>query len=109
MSEERNEFEERIQKGIAKLDIAKPGWEKLINLEHLDLGNNNQCVLGQLHESYHNGKRVLFEASHFDHVEAIAHGFYLTGSEEYTTTYARLTNKWKAAITKLLAEGRRRK
>lgn len=41
-------FEEQIALGAAWLDEHKPGWERLIDPQMLDMHNTCKCVLGQV-------------------------------------------------------------
>lgn len=45
-----NQVQKRVQRGAAWLDQNKPGWEHLINFEHLEMGSVCDCVLGQVFE-----------------------------------------------------------
>lgn len=44
------EVYERVERGMAWLDEHCPNWVDEINLSRLDLGDGNQCVLGQTAE-----------------------------------------------------------
>jgi uncharacterized protein YfkK (UPF0435 family) len=40
--------DERVAAGAALLDQILPGWEGKINIEVLDIGDSDACILGQL-------------------------------------------------------------
>lgn len=42
------EFQERIERGIQFLDLVKPDWADLIDLEGFDLNSAHECVIGQV-------------------------------------------------------------
>lgn len=48
-----------IFKGMGLLDASHPGWEKLINLDTLDIADTGSCILGQLFGGYGEGKDAL--------------------------------------------------
>lgn len=52
----------RVRRGAKLLDKARPGWEKDINLQKLQLSNTAQCMLGQLYGDYTEGKGLLASA-----------------------------------------------
>lgn len=39
---------EAIQRGMTYLDEIKPGWEKQIDFDSLDMGESSTCICGQL-------------------------------------------------------------
>ena len=41
-------IKERVANGAAWLDKVVPGWERSINLSHLDLNSSCRCILGQV-------------------------------------------------------------
>lgn len=41
---------ERVARGVALLDSRVPGWDQEIEVEDLDLGNTDYCVIGQAAE-----------------------------------------------------------
>lgn len=46
-----SKYDPAIDKGIALLDAKVPDWCKKMQLDHLDMGSGNSCVLGQLFPS----------------------------------------------------------
>lgn len=50
---------ERVQNGVAFLDIMVPDWRERINVKWLNISTIHQCVLGQLYGDYFEGKRAL--------------------------------------------------
>lgn len=53
-------IEERVAAGAEFLDEAVPGWELKINLEKLDLGSCDVCMIGQLFQDFGAGIVGLF-------------------------------------------------
>lgn len=50
---------EYVHNGTKLLDHVMPNWHKRINIETLDLGNRQFCILGQLYGDYLLGLRAL--------------------------------------------------
>ncbi|MFJ2176427.1 hypothetical protein ACIOHE_26490 [Streptomyces sp. NPDC087851] len=42
------DYKARVLKGAALLDVKKPGWVDLIDLEELDISSGERCVTAQL-------------------------------------------------------------
>lgn len=54
------DYAARVAKGVALLDEKKPGWEREIDLEALDISDGNFCVTAQLYGGlWRNGLREL--------------------------------------------------
>lgn len=99
MAMELSKVYDRVQRGAAWLDEKIPGWEQQIDLDLLDVGSVENCILGQLGHGRvgsmaeeclcracgHLGARLGFEAEG-DH------------SQRYAE-YGRLTIAWDAVIT----------
>ena len=81
----------RIEQGAAMLDRRKPGWEKDLNLDTLEMVDCQFCVLGQLYGSYEGGKTAL--GLH----EGTAHGF-----NSDTEQFSILTRAWRRFVAKRL-------
>ncbi|MEK7583502.1 MAG: hypothetical protein AAB483_03845 [Patescibacteria group bacterium] len=86
-----DEIDERVQRGAALLDKRVPGWVMRINLETLDIGESQFCVLGQLFKSYSNGFQALGIPG-----GAGIHGFNSIGGK--SAEYALLNPAWKCLI-----------
>lgn len=52
-------MEKLVQRGAERLDRHDPDWWRSIKLKKLDLGSENNCVLGQLFGSYWDGLKRL--------------------------------------------------
>ena len=50
---------ERVARGAALLDQHMPGWENKVNLNILDIGLMDDCILGQCYGRYWDGARAL--------------------------------------------------
>ncbi|MBX4200381.1 dolichyl-diphosphooligosaccharide--protein glycosyltransferase subunit 2 [Candidatus Parcubacteria bacterium] len=42
----------RVERGARRLDYQRPGWEKEMDLERLDIRDQNDCIAGQLVGDY---------------------------------------------------------
>lgn len=51
--------QDRVRRGVARLDTYRPGWRSEIDTDRLDLGSMYDCVLGQLYGSFSKGKDAL--------------------------------------------------
>lgn len=51
----------KVKEAALRLDRHTPGWEFQVNPQTLDLLSNQNCVLGQLYESYAKGMRFLWD------------------------------------------------
>lgn len=56
----------RVDRGAAWLDTAFPGWRDRIDADRLDLGDNCDCVLGQLLEAHRGDEFYDLAADHAD-------------------------------------------
>lgn len=59
MTETTTEFQERVARGAALLDEAKPDWVDYIDLTHFDITDPCMCALGQVYEWYAAGCHIL--------------------------------------------------
>lgn len=92
---------QRVARGAAQLDGVRPGWEKQIDLEVLDIGSGLDCVWGQVFGSYTKGLHVLG----LDDKEAERLGTTLT-DPQYAMGESRwvaLTQAWARQVRKRLA------
>lgn len=116
-------FEERVEKGLAYLDLYESGWGEKIDLETLDAYSPWNCVLGQI-----TGKNYRhYLDSYLSDSQAVALGFSLRGHtathgrgdgmsqeeidaawnsvcETERAEFASLTQAWKQAIEKRRVE-----
>ena len=56
--------QKRIDKGVAWLDKVRPGWEKEIDVETLEMSEMDSCILGQLFGNVRNVEFFLNENDH---------------------------------------------
>jgi hypothetical protein len=63
---------ERVRRGAELLDRHRPGWGWEVDIEHLDMGDHDFCVLGQLYGDYHSGCDAL---GFGEYEERSTHGF----------------------------------
>jgi hypothetical protein len=82
----------RIERGAALLDQACPAWENDIDLGTLDLGNECDCVLGQLYGDYATGLAQVDGPLTWHNAGRF--GFITYGRESYEA----LTQKWRRFI-----------
>lgn len=87
---------EQVARGIALLDERGPtDWRKRINLDTLDVGSLENCILGQLYGSFLRKPSSVF----WDTVNC---GFDVPmqpRDEEYVAAYVELTRAWRDALT----------
>lgn len=81
---------QEIKAGMELLDIEAPGWREEIDLEKLNLGDCESCILGQLFERYTLGLFAL------ELLNGEAHRF---GFDCHPTDYDALTQDWKKALS----------
>ncbi len=48
-----------VAKGIAFLDVKRPGWQSFIDVDRLSLASPSQCILGQIYGRYSLGVSTL--------------------------------------------------
>ena len=95
----------RVEAGARLLDREIPGWEKLINIEGIDISYERSCILGQLHGTFDRGFQIhfgrQFSWSNKNVRLAFEHGFMtsIVMNEE-------LTIAWQELIQKRLRRGR---
>jgi hypothetical protein len=90
----------RVDKGIEYLNGHNPGWLDKVDLESLNLGQNCNCILGQLYGHYSNAHWANFGE---DVHEGYGMKFWANSSPE---NYALLTSIWKEKI-QVMRESRR--
>lgn len=52
-------YQARVEKGIELLDGINPGWRNGVNLNLLDMGSCEFCILGQVYGGYTEGIAAL--------------------------------------------------
>jgi len=96
----------RALAGAAFLDRRLgPGWERLIDLERLDIGSACNCVLGQLSwhgKSSYPGIRQGIEGGLSGGIAADLLAMLGYRSRDAARTYALLTTAWKLVLTRRL-------
>ncbi len=104
-------FAKEIANGIALLDEKRPGWEKDVDPRVLDMRLSSMhsgcgCVLAQVYGHVDYGMRALGLRGSCCGYEASQHGFCVSLREDFgDSSYARLTDEWRAAITAKRAAG----
>jgi hypothetical protein len=85
---------ERIEKGAAWLDSVKPTWRDLIDIDSLDLGDTERCVLGQVfHDEYLAADEKNCLVSGFGYVDQRVRNGFMDDGRDWT--YAnRATAAW---------------
>ena len=60
-------FPNSIEEAAIMLDRVKPGWENKIDVERLNMGEYDRCILGQLYDGHYNeGIKELFNKNTYD-------------------------------------------
>jgi hypothetical protein len=90
-----DELSTRVRRGVRLLDREKPGWERKIDLDRLDLGHTCNCVLGQVYGNY---DRALYELD--GDVAERPENF---GFDDDNLLYRTLTDRWRGFIRRRLA------
>jgi hypothetical protein len=84
--------------GMAMLDEKLPGWDDAIDLEELDLGSTDSCIVGQLERKYDLEDHVGLGTEAYGYRKyPLELGFE---KAHYTQTYDGLTRAWKRQIVK---------
>lgn len=94
--DEREELKKARDKGVAWLNVAHPDWKERIKKDYLDLGDSENCILGQLSDE-RDYETLLGE---HDHRWAHEHGFYYVSDDwqVYKPRYEVLTELWKEIL-----------
>lgn len=90
-----NKYTQKVQRGIEFLDENEPGWRQWIEIESLNLGDCEACILGQLFGTFDLG------IGHYGlscEKEEIL-GFNMWGNQN-NEDWQQLTQAWKDALTK---------
>ena len=93
----------RVERGATLLDAEQPGWCKRIDLVTLDMGDTEQCVLGQMYGHYSDGVDALglgLREYAGVYTKASTHGFDHDHAfpGETDDQYPRLLPLWREAI-----------
>lgn len=75
-----------MRRGVALLDREYPGWDRVIDLETLDVASYTDDILGQLYGSYNDGVAALGFA--LGSGQSSPHGF----------THSRHTEHWRRVV-----------
>lgn len=92
------QYADHVRRGAELLDESRPGWEREIILEYLNMSSCVCCILGQLYGDYYGGlSRLAIESGvATDHL-----GFSDFGSLDYAT----LAAAWRVEIRARLERG----
>lgn len=105
------DYAARVAKGVALLDEKRPGWEREIDLETLNIQNGHCCVTAQLsgESRWYAGMDQLGLTEGNDGTY-VAHGFnaedpHAMDDEEYDQdkVYDTLNSLWRDVVTSRLA------
>jgi hypothetical protein len=88
--------EGRVAEGAVLLDWRMPGWRLLMDIDHLDISDQEWCVLGQLFGDYDTGVDALELTG-----AGVRFGFFYTPGEIASPEGQRILRQvWIAEITK---------
>ena len=97
-----SDIAERVHLGAERLDAARPGWYREIDLDLFDITSWCSCILGQLYGSFGEGRRQLdLQAG-----ESLALGFDLV--DRPAVFWRALAYAWRTLITQRLEDDRDR-
>ena len=99
--------QQQVDLAATILDRAKPGWERRVNPDTLNLMSLDCCILGQVYSrsnetcesGWGRGMRALFPDRLYDDAFVQAHGFTV----EVFAADAHFRNEWINAIAQRLA------
>ena len=106
----------RVNRGVVYLDRKFPDWETYVELENLDMGDSDSCVIAQIFGEYWQGIERLFWLRRRLHklfgyvfytIRPAYYGFHAFSFDDLE--YARLTTAWKTVITMRQAHARMQK
>lgn len=99
------DYRARVKRGAVFLDDLRPGWERVINLDHLELADSCRCVLGQLFGHYLTGLAVVVKTGisiGLAEMHSYELGFNVPASEMHDrrapTPYRELDELWISEI-----------
>ena len=90
----------RVKAGIDFMNfIYGDEWRKKVDLETLDLGNCNSCILGQTDTDYESHRDALLLDEYDSHQFGFNHGSSVgIGLPKGCCAYIILTNEWKKQL-----------
>lgn len=80
------------------MDEKTPGWERKIELEFLDMGDSNCCVIGQVYDDYEYGEALDYLGldSWGTSEDEARYGF----DQDHVSRYSALKHLWLKEIAK---------
>lgn len=87
-------YEQQIARGMVLQDKLDPGWRTSIDLERLDVGECDTCILGQRHGAYSDGLDALGITEH----DGPDYGFDVEVGTGYPERCNQLTAEWRNAL-----------
>lgn len=109
---------DRVKRGAAALDIARPGWAHSVDVDILDMNQCTRCVVGQLAGTMDNYRDLFPEwretVYRSDNPMLESHGFWMDNStnaddedadvdyEQLHKDYQTLTELWRIEILERL-------
>lgn len=93
------DYAARVAKGVALLDQKRPGWERQIDLEDLDIQSPHSCVTAQL--SGVSWWRTGMKQLDLDMESYTDHGFRVDDDRE-GEDYPVLNSLWRDVVTERL-------
>src|SRR5688572_16017504 len=86
--------ETAVASGARWLDEHYPRWDSRIDLDILDMGDDEDCILGQV--SVSRSYDIAMEAHGLDHVaDGVELGFYMTEGIDCEKNWAPLHHAWR--------------
>lgn len=105
---------ERVNRGANLLDAKRPGWEKTVAPQKLEMANASFCIIGQAYGDY-GEVRTPFGFAELDEggppekevdQRAVEHGFYVIDEIEDGYEYTTLDYIWVYLLQERAEKGR---
>ena len=89
---------ERVERGATLLDKKRPGWEKEIDLDNLDMREPKCCIVGQLHEGQFAMGLSQLGLLPWTEDNEVSSGVFGFTTPRGVDEYAQLTASWKTLL-----------
>lgn len=98
---EEIDWDDRVHLGAERLDTARPGWEKEIDLDLLAIWDGARCILGQLYLEFTEG---MIQLDLLGIRQAAVFGFTVPGFDYEMSDWDALNDAWRKLIRERIAD-----